>query len=155
MKRGHHRDTCELVPAAPKRFHWLIYSQQTAHRHSAKRHHEFGFDQGDLLAQIRQASGHLLSSRWSVTGFTRRHVRPAFKNVGDINFLPRKSHGLNNSRKQLSGSSNEWLSLQVFVGARRLSNKHEFSVRIADAKNDLMPRRDQMRTLAAGEGRLL
>jgi hypothetical protein len=69
--------------------------------------------------------------------------------------LPRKSHGLNNPRKQLSGSSNEWLSLQVFVGARRFSNEHEFSVRIADTKNDLMPKRDQMRTLAAGEGRLL
>jgi hypothetical protein len=69
--------------------------------------------------------------------------------------LPGKSHRLNNSRKQLSGSSNERFSLQIFVGARRLSDKHEFSVRIADAKNDLMPKRDQMRTLAASQGRLL
>src|SRR5260221_272309 len=149
MKRRHHRNTCKLVPATAKRFHWLLYPKETAHRHSAKRHHEFGLDQCDLLAQIWQASGHLLNSWWSVAGFAWGHVRPTLKNISNINFCAGKSHGLNNSRQQLSGSSYEWLSSQVFVGARRLSDKHQFGVRIADAKNDLVTERDQMRTFAA------
>src|SRR5258707_4083150 len=83
------------------------------------------------------------------------HVRPTLKNISNINFCAGKSHGLNNSRQQLSGSSYEWLSSQVFVGARRLSDKHHFGVRIADAKNDLVTERHQLRTFAAGEIPLL
>jgi hypothetical protein len=45
--------------------------------------------------------------------------------------------------------------LQIFVCARGFSNEHQFGAWIANAKNDLVSKADQMRTLAAREDRLL
>ena len=51
MKCGHHRNTRELVPAAPKRFHGLVYSQQTTWFHGGNEDHTLGWYQALVEAR--------------------------------------------------------------------------------------------------------
>ncbi len=78
-----------------------------------------------------------------------RHVRSAFKNVGDVNLFPRESHCLDNFGEQLARATDERFALGVFIRARRFADEHDLSIGIADTKNGLRARAREVWTFDA------
>ena len=74
--------------------------------------------------------------------------RAAFDDVADVNFGPRQAHpALDDIGEQLSRASDERLAAQILVVARRLADKHQIGLGVADAEDDVGAQRGE---LAAG-----
>ena len=106
--------------------------KQVQRRGSAQGNQYLGTNHIDLLKQEGRASVSLLRLGNAILR------GPAFDDIRDINLFALQTHGGNHVVEQLAGAADEWKSLGIFVGAWPLAHKHQSSVRITIAKNDLV-----------------
>src|SRR5688572_17685341 len=111
---------------------WRIGLEQTLRGKLAERDDDTRLDDVDLAKQEWLALLHFVGlgiavPRWST-----------LDDVSDVDVLARQLDGLDDLRQQLAGAADEWLALDVFVGARRLADEHQVGVRVADAKHHLL-----------------
>ncbi len=87
------------------------------------------------------ASSCLIRNRFTGSYFLRPGIavtgRTAFEDIAYIDVSPLQSHGLDNPGQKLSGASDKWSPLDIFISARRLANKDDLGLRIPLAKDDV------------------
>src|SRR5271165_3191887 len=151
MKCCHYRDRAKRMPAPAHVLHRLDFSEQTAHRCSAQSNHYFRLNKLDLLPEIRQTSFHLSRRRLAISRCTWGNIRTAFQHVSNVDARTLKPHRLDYPSEQFAGASDKRFALHVFVGARSFTDKHQLRRRVADTENNGVSKRNQVRTLGAGE----
>src|SRR6185503_12207161 len=100
-------------------------------RELAKRDDHLRLHGIDLTKQERLALLHFVRLGIAVAR------RSALDHVGDVHVLTSETDGFDDFRQQLPRPTDEWFALDIFVRAWRLADKHQFRVRVADAKDDL------------------
>ncbi len=108
-------------------------AQQTLRGELAERDDHLGLDGINLPEQELLTLLDLVGLRIPVAR------RPALDHVCNVHVRARKADGGDDLRQQLPRPPDERLALDIFIGARRLANKHEVSIRITDAVHDLLP----------------
>src|SRR5207244_8919905 len=92
---------------------------------------------------------HFSRRRRPISKTARRCVRPAFEDVRDINIFSREIHRLNNSCQQLSGASDEWFALLIFVRTGCFTDEHQIGVGISYSEYCLRAAAGKMLTFRA------
>src|SRR5215469_10406730 len=124
--------SAEVVPAAAQLGHGRIDGEQRLGSHSAEGHDGLGLDNLDLPKQVWRAGFAFFALGSAIARWT------ALDDVGDINVFAAQSHRLDHVIQQLSGATDEWLALNVFVGTGSFTDEHQIGTRIAYAKDNLL-----------------
>src|SRR5215469_7006535 len=135
--------SAEVVPAAAQLGHGRIDGEQRLGSHSAEGHDCLGLDDLDLAKQVGRAGFAFFALGGAIARGT------ALDDVGDVNVLAAESHRLDHVIQQLSGATDEWLALYVFVGTGSFADEHQISARIANAKDNLFAALFMQRTAGA------
>lgn len=131
MERGHQLDPLVGVEATAQLGYGELRLQQGLRREGPEGHKQPRLYQGDLTDEVGLTVGDLILFGVAVIGGT------AFNDIGDVDVLALHANRLDNSRQQLTGPSNERLPLEIFIPPRRLADKHQLRMRIADTKDDM------------------
>src|SRR5437879_13924243 len=70
---------------------------------------------------------------------------PALENIADLDFFALQAARRDNAIQKLARRADKRLALSIFVRSRRLADKADFRVQLADAKDRLRPRARQLR----------
>ena len=108
-------------------------------------------DQIDLLVEIGNAGLHLLRGGLAIARGLARRIGPALQDVGDVNCLALKTHGLDDLRQELPGLAHERFALLIFIRARSFADKHDLGIDVADTEYDVLARTRQIRALDASQ----
>ena len=101
---------------------------------TAQTNDDLRLDQLDLIIQIPDASLLFIIPGIPVFG------RSAFDDIRDIDIIvPRQVDDREHIVQQLSGGTDEGLSLQVLLFTRTLTDEHDIRIGIADAKYNAVP----------------
>ena len=150
MIGDHSRNAVVSVPAAAQLAHCAAHSKQAFNSNCAERDQHARLNNIDLFHQIRAARLHFSRRRRPIPKTARRCVRPAFKDVRDVNVFSREIHRLNNFCQQLSGASDEWFALLIFVHTGRFTDEHQIGVGISYSEYCLRAGAGEMLTFRAG-----
>jgi hypothetical protein len=107
-------------------------------------------DDGNLRAEIRKADVHLIPGGFAIPATLGRHVRAAFQNVGDVDFVAGELHGGDHLGEELACPADKRLPLLILVRSGSLADKHELGLRVAHAEDHLSTGFGQMRADGAG-----
>ena len=110
-----------------------------------------GLDKINLCMEVRKAAFHFFRCGRTVAVGLAGGVRAAFENVRDVNLFARESHGLNDLCEKLAGATNEGFSLFVFLSSRSFTDKHEFGIDAADAKDHVFAGSNEVRAFLANQ----
>src|SRR2546426_39056 len=78
--------------------------------------------------------------------------RTAFDDVADIDLRARQTHpAFDYIGQQLPGTADERFATRVLVGAGTLADKHQFGVRMANAKNEIGAQRSELAALTVAD----
>ena len=94
---------------------------------------------------------HFLNSQRTVSGALAGGIGAALENICDVNFVAAQTHRLDDLGKKLTRLANERLALRILIGTGRFAHEHQVGSFIAHAKNDLLPRGNQVRALHTGQ----
>src|SRR6266404_4606176 len=150
MIGDHYRNAVLSVPAATQLAHCAAHSKQAFNSNRAERDQHAWLNNIDLFHQIWAARLHFSRGGRPVPKTARRCIRPAFEDVRDVNVFSREIHRLNNFCQQLSGASDEWFALLIFVNTGRFTDEHQIGVGISYPEYCLGPGAGEMLTFRAG-----
>jgi hypothetical protein len=138
------------MPATAQLAHCAARSEQAFDSNRAERDQYGWLNNIDLFDEVRAARLHFSGRRRPIPKTARRCVRPAFENVRDVNVFSREIHRLNNSRQQLSGASDKWFALLIFIRTGRFADEHQIGVGVSYSEYCLRAGAGEMLTLRAG-----
>src|SRR5258706_12568010 len=118
---GHTKwDTLPLPPRSAKVFHTLCGSCEYLSGGSTERHNHTWTHLRQLLQQEARTGRQLVRQRLAITR------RPTEHGVADVDVVAGVAHPLDEFREQAARASDEWLSVEVFLFTRRLTDKRNW-----------------------------
>src|SRR6266850_7802664 len=146
MECRHEFDAVITVPVAAHLGNRNLALKQRLHGELAESDDDLGTNEIDLFSEKRLAGGDFIRFRIAIFRW------PAFDDVRDVNVVALEPHTFGDDVGQkLAGASDKGLALKIFVAPRSLADKHQLSVGIAHAKNQVGPPRAELTTLAIAD----
>src|SRR5262245_15268691 len=131
VKRRNQLGAAEVVDAAAQPRNRVERAEQRLRAELAERDDHLRFDDVDLPEQKRLARLDFVGLRIAVAR------RAALDHVRDVDVLALEIDRFDDLGQQLTGAADEWNPLNIFIGARSLTDEHQIGFGIADAEHDL------------------